>query len=106
MSTSFATALDSTPGWLLDLLQGDQDRFVLFLYDVTGKKYISCILGSGEDFPINEKKSTDLTWRLLRYVQFGVPATCYTCDQLREKGYVFQQSGMFHFLCISCLQGN
>lgn len=106
MSTAFADALEHAPNWILSTLQEDQDRFVLFLYNETGDKYINTVIGAGEQFPINDSKETKLTWRLLRYVEFGVPTPCFACESYKDKGYTFHQSEMMHFLCIGCIQGN
>lgn len=105
MSSSFTAALSSAPSWIIDTLQESQDRFALFLYDRTGKHYIATLIGQGEGLPINEKKS-ELTWRSLRYVEFGVPSQCFGCESYKEKGYTFHQVYMVHFFCISCIQGN
>lgn len=106
MSEAFARALDNAPNWILTVLQKDQDRFALFLYDNSGDNYINTIIGSGGDFPLIESKSSNLTWRLLRYVDFDQPAICYVCKDYQQRGYSFHQARMIHFLCIGCIQGN
>lgn len=106
MSDAFVNALDQAPNWILDCLQKDQDRFALFLYNGAGEDYINTIIGSGENFPLNDSKETKLTWRLCRYVDFGVPAPCFICETYQQRGYSFHQANMIHFLCIGCIQGN
>jgi len=105
MSTAFIDALDKAPNWILGTLQENQDRFALFLYDDPGNKYLHTVIGAGESFPVNDK-NTKLTWRLLRYVDFGIPTQCYTCGSYQQRGYTFHQAEMVHFLCIGCIQGN
>jgi len=106
MSDAFVNALDQAPNWILECLQKDQDRFALFLYKDEGSDYINTVIGSGESFPLDDSKETNLTWRMLRYVDFEVPTPCYVCQSYQQIGYTFHQAQMIHFLCIGCIQGN